>query len=118
MQKNVLKRLLGRRAARIMGKQKSIESTMNLDAKSKKRVLGQDTKTMKRLENQKLNSIKRMLSLKWKWIKRQREYKSYRRTVGKRHFAAAVPVEKNMTRDSLERRLRQLGGDSLARKQQ
>ena len=88
---------------------------MNLNTKSKKRVLGLDTKIMKRMVNPKMKSTKSMLNLKRKWMKRQREYKSYRRTVGKRHFAAAK-VEKNMTRDQLERRLRQLGGDSLGRK--
>ena len=118
MQEIALKRLVGRREKSIAVKNQktmSIKKMMDLNTKSKKRVLGLDTKTMKRIANPRMKSTKRMVNLKRAWLKRQRKYKSYRRTVGKRNFSASV--EKHMTRDQLERRLRQFGGDSLVRKQ-
>ena len=82
-----LKRLVRRREKSIVVKN---QNTMSIK-KSKKRGLGPDTKTMKRIVNPRMESTKRMMNLKTKW---QRKYKSYRRTVGKRHFAASV--DRNM----------------------
>ena len=85
MQENALKSLVRRREKGIVTiekgivqNQKIIKSVINQITKSKKRVLGLNTKTMKGKVNPKM---KRMMNLK-----RQRDYKSYRRIVGKRHF--------------------------------
>ena len=118
MQEIALKRLVRRREKSIAVKNQktmSIKKMMDPSIKSKKRVFDLDTKTMKRIAVPRMKSTKKMMNLKRAWLKRQRKYKSYRRTVGKRNFSASV--EKHMTRDQLERRLRQMGGDSLVRKQ-
>ena len=110
---------------------------------SKKGIVGTKMKSINSMVNQKMNAMKRMVDIRMKWMKRQvgssrgqREYKSYRRIVGKRHFSGtplietvdkyqivdsknhfAGKVEENTTRDELEDRLRQLGKDSFERKQ-
>ena len=143
MQENALKRIARSREnsskKRMVGNQKikPIESMVN--QKFIKSLMNLKTKLIKSLTNLKMKSMMKRVMMSSS-MSRQREYKSYRRTVGKRHLSGLSPfitaekvekdpivdrrrhfatkVELNMpARDEqLERRLRQLVKESLDRK--